>query len=177
MANPKITVTLTVDQSVMDVLTAHTEALNRFCAMKPADVVPDDKSTIAPAEVGHTTEDVPAPVAPAIPTQTYAPAAEPAAPVMPVQVAAPVVEPVAPVIPVHTAPQAPIAAAQAFAIPVAPAAEITIESLMRAGVDLMNRGVNASAVLTEFGVQALTALPKERYPEFAARLRQLGANI
>ena len=32
-------------------------------------------------------------------------------------------------------------------------------------------------ILGDFGVQALTQIPKERYPELALKLREAGANI
>lgn len=187
MANPKITVTLTVDQSVMDAINAHTAALNRYCDAQSAKPVLDDKSAIEPAVpatpvVPETPSFAPTPMS----MNTGAGAAHlyPAAdatpgivPPMPVSspVAPPATVPVAPVLPIQAV--ATEAAQQAFTIPVAPATEITIEALMRAGVDLMNRGVNAAAVLAEFRVQTLTELPKDQYNAFAARLRQLGANI
>lgn len=178
MANPKITVTMTVDQSLMDAINAHTAALNRYCDAQPAKVVLDDKDAIAPA----------APIAPETPspaptwimntgTAPMSPVADPVPGVVPAMpVTAPVATaPVAPVMPIQAAAEA---VQQPFTLPTtSPEVEITIETLMRAGVDLMNRGVNAAAVLTEFGVQALTELPKDRYPAMAARLRQLGANI
>lgn len=185
MANPKITVTLTVDQSVMDDINAHTAALNRYCDAQSAKVVLEGKSPVAPSAVDETPQVAPenplaAPIpmnantgagaAPVYPVADTVPSVTPVMPIMPVT---PTVAPEAPVMPV----QAAVIAQQPFALPTSPAAEITIETLMRAGVDLMNRGVNAAAVLTEFGVQALTELPKEQYPALAARLRQLGANI
>lgn len=33
------------------------------------------------------------------------------------------------------------------------------------------------AILKDFGVQAITELPEDRYPDFAERLRQLGADL
>lgn len=185
MANPKITITLTVDQNLMDALSAHTAALNRFCDMNKCEVVLDDKSTIAPTESAPEPMDtnvgvIPETPSPA-PTWTMNTGAG-AAPMNPVADTVPGVVPTMPV----TAPVAPVMPIQAtsevtqqhFTLPTtAPDVEITIETLMRAGVDLMNKGVNAAAVLTEFKVQTLTELPKEQYPAMAARLRQLGANI
>ena len=50
-----------------------------------------------------------------------------------------------------------------------------------AGADLYMRdpakGQQAQALLAQFGVQAVTQLPKERYGEFATALRGLGANL
>lgn len=55
----------------------------------------------------------------------------------------------------------------------------TMEQLAVAATQLMDAGRRAELVslLSSFGVQALTALPKEQYGAFATQLRTLGAKI
>lgn len=100
----------------------------------------------------------------------------------------------APVNPTPTAPiQAPVvqpamnagsSTAQPAAVPsnpapVATAPAYTMDDLARAASALMDAGKQQQLVglLGQFGVQALTQLPKERYGEFATALRGLGARI
>lgn len=180
MPNPKIT--LSVDQSVFDAVTNLAVALNRCVEVLPAVVTAlkdvqagGQISAGATAPLGtvptmtaaeNTGTGVAMPpvnaaepnVATQMPTNAVQMPATPAAPVMPTVTSAPVTQ-------------------QPMAMPTAPGIEITEEMLMRAGVELNNRGVNAMAVLMEFGVQGVNQLPKEQYPAFAARLRSLGANI
>ncbi len=54
-----------------------------------------------------------------------------------------------------------------------------LEQLAVAATPLIDAGRQAELVdlLSQFGVQALTQLPKERYGEFATALRGLGAKI
>lgn len=88
----------------------------------------------------------------------------------------------APAIP--TAPVAPPAQQQAPATAQAPAVPTSTQSysqeqLAVAATQLMDQGKQGELInlLQSFGVQALTALPKERYGEFATALRQMGAKI
>lgn len=55
----------------------------------------------------------------------------------------------------------------------------TLDQLALAGTQLVDSGhmQELRNLLTEFGVQALTMLPKEQYGAFATRLRALGARI
>lgn len=55
----------------------------------------------------------------------------------------------------------------------------TMEQLAAAATQLVDAGRRdeITGLLASFGVQALTALPKERYGEFATQLRALGARI
>lgn len=55
----------------------------------------------------------------------------------------------------------------------------TLDQLALAGTQLVDGGhmQELRNLLTEFGVQALTMLPKEQYGAFATRLRALGARI
>lgn len=118
----------------------------------------------APASAPAAVVPAPAAVAPATPApaQTTA-ASQPAA----ASIAAPAPVPV----PQPLAAPVPLAAAPAY----------TIEQLAHAGADLYMRdpakGQQAQALLAQFGVQAVTQLPKERYGEFATALRGLGANL
>ena len=58
-----------------------------------------------------------------------------------------------------------------------PAPVITTEMIAMAGVSLIQRGVDAGAVLREFGVNSVAELTKDQLVPVAMRLRQLGANI
>ena len=180
MPNPKIT--LSVERNIIDAVTNLAVALNRCVELLPAvvtalndDVQAEQISAGATAPLGtvpatmaaeNTGVGVALPpvsaaepnVATQMPTNAVQMPATPAVPVMPTVTSAPVTQ-------------------QPMAMPTAPGVEITEEMLMRAGVELNNRGVNAMAVLMEFGVQGVNQLPKEQYPAFAARLRSLGANI
>lgn len=111
----------------------------------------------------------PAPqVAPQVapPVQYQAPVMAPAAPVAP---------PVAPIAPVNIAPAAPIAPTE---VPTA-APTYTMEQLAVAATQLVDAGRRNDLIglLDQFRVQALTALPKEQYGNFATALRQMGAKI
>jgi len=103
----------------------------------------------------------PAPVAPA----AYAPPAVNAATYIP-----PAAVPTAPTSPSPVAPQA--------AVPTAPQT-YTLDQLAVAATALMDAGKQNEllGLLNHFGVQALTALPKEQYGNFATALRSLGAKI
>lgn len=182
MANPKIT--LSVEQNIIDAVTNLAVALNRCVEVLPAvvtalnDVQAEQISAGATAPLGTVPATMAAEntgVGVALPPVN---AAEPNVatqmPTTAVQMPATPAAPAAPVMPTVTA--APVTQ-QPMAMPTAPGVEITEEMLMRAGVELNNRGVNAMAVLMEFGVQGVNQLPKEQYPAFAARLRSLGANI
>jgi hypothetical protein len=65
--------------------------------------------------------------------------------------------------------------------PVVPTANqsYTMEQLAVAATQIVDAGHRAELVslLASFGVQALTALPKEKYGAFATQLRALGAKI
>lgn len=55
----------------------------------------------------------------------------------------------------------------------------TIEQLQVAAAGLMSAGKGAQVmgILQQFGIQAMTELPQERYGEFATALREAGAQI
>ncbi len=77
--------------------------------------------------------------------------------------------------PIPTAVPAPV---MGTAVPTA-AQTYTMEQLAVAATQLVDAGRRAElvALLASFGVQALTALPKEQYGNFATQLRAMGAKI
>lgn len=185
MGNPKIT--LSVEQNILDAITNLAVALNRCAEVLPVvvtalnDVQAEQISAGATAPLGTVPATMAAentgvgvalpPVSAAEPNVATQMATNTAPLPTPTTVPAPV-----PPLTMPTANSAPVTQ-QPSVMPTAPGVEITEEMLMRAGVELTNRGVNATAVLMEFGVQGVNQLPKEQYPAFAARLRSLGANI
>ena len=180
MATPKITISL--DQSILNTFTRLSDSVNQMCdemerlasALKTGIPLaehcpePEARDTEAMNEPSVPVPTIPEPSAPAL-----------TAPVIP--------EPAAPAFTLPTAQVNPIAAPAipVQAVPVTPspvqmptqAQEITLERLAVAGAELMQRGINSPAILAEFGVKAVSELPKEQYDAFALRLRQLGANI
>lgn len=78
--------------------------------------------------------------------------------------------PVAPVAPAQTAPVAPVSTA---------APSYTMNQLAKAGAELAQAGKMdpLQELLRQFGVQAITYLPKEQYGAFALALRGLGAQL
>lgn len=139
----------------------------------------------APASIEQpavTSQPVQTPVI--TPAQQPAPAAPMATPVMP--------QPVATATPVMTPPAAPVAqqfipqptAAPAPA-PVAPAqpqqSSVTLEQIINAAMPLMNSNpafaMQLQGILTKYGVQAVTQIPKEFLPNVAADLAALGAKF
>lgn len=64
-------------------------------------------------------------------------------------------------------------------VPTAPQTSYTMEQLAIAATQLVDAGrrVELVSLLETFGVQALTALPKEQYGNFATHLRTMGAKI
>ena len=107
---------------------------------------------------GNVTPPVAAPVPPAAPLATTmppAPAASPAAP------PAPAPAPAAPAVPVTTAPT------------------YTLDQIAKAGASLVDAGKMEPllALLSRYGVQAVTQLAPEHYGAFATELRALGAQI
>ena len=111
---------------------------------------------------------VAAPVAPAAPAVPVMPPAPPAAPVPPMA---------APVIP--TAPPAPAPAPAAPSVPVTTAPSYTLDQIAKAGASLVDAGKMEPllALLSRYGVQAVTQLAPEHYGAFATELRALGAQI
>lgn len=128
--------------------------------------------TINPADIPAKTEvstvqGAPAGQAPVTPTPAqYAPPVQPAAPA-------------APAVPVQNG--APTSATPTAPAPTVPtsAPTYTLEQLSVAATPLLDagRGAELTALLNQFGVQAMTQLPKEQYGAFATALRQMGAQI
>lgn len=84
---------------------------------------------------------------------------------------------------VPSEPQTPIATAPVYqqpsVVPTAAPSPYTQEQLAVAATQLMDAGKiqELRNLLATFGVSALTALTKERYGEFALKLREMGAKI
>lgn len=110
----------------------------------------------------------------AAPVVAPVPTAAPLAPTMPPAPAAAPVPPVA----AHVAPPAPPAPA-APAVPVAGAPTYTLDQIAKAGASLVDAGKMEPllALLSRYGVQAVTQLAPEHYGAFATELRALGAQI
>ncbi|MGM0776952.1 MAG: hypothetical protein ACQEXE_10250 [Bacillota bacterium] len=92
------------------------------------------------------------------------------APPQPVPTAVPVAQ--------NQVPQAPPVAPPQQAVPTA-TTSYSMDQLAVAATQLVdaNRRDDLLQLLASFGVQALTALPKEQYGAFATKLRELGAKI
>lgn len=115
--------------------------------------MPTGNAPVAPAPV--QTAPTPAPVA--APASAPAPVPTPAAP------------PVTPM---------PTTAAPAPAVPVT-APTYTLDQIAKAGANLVDAGKMEQllALLTKYGVQAVTQLTPDQYGAFATELRALGAQI
>ena len=87
---------------------------------------------------------------------------------------APAPAPIAP-----PAPAAPAPAPAAPAVPVAGAPTYTLDQIAKAGASLVDAGKMEPllALLSRYGVQAVTQLAPEHYGAFATELRALGAQI
>lgn len=90
--------------------------------------------------------------------------------------------PVQPAVPVQTTPVQTAAPVQAAPVaPVVPTVEhtYTLDDLANAAMTLMDKGMQAQLqnLLAGYGVEALPALPKNQYGNFATALRGMGANI
>ena len=117
--------------------------------------MPAGNAPAAPVPVQTASVPIPAPVA--APAPAPAPAPTPAAP------------PVTPM---------PTAAAPAPAVPVT-APTYTLDQIAKAGANLVDAGKMEQllALLTKYGVQAVTQLTPDQYGAFATELRALGAQI
>lgn len=172
-------------------LTADKLLLAALSGAKPQqEVIPLPQTA---AEQAARAQIVPRPAQPAAPApvQQY----QPAMPVNPT----PAPQPAAPAVPVAAAPiaqtfpkaanlAAPVAPATTYAAPTATpvnsapvgaAPSYAMEDLARAASQLMDAGKQQDllGLLAQFGVQALTQLPKEQYGTFATALRQMGAKL
>lgn len=107
-------------------------------------------------------------------TAAQQPQQPPAAPVTPTPAQAPAPAPTA----VPTA--APTTSSAPAAVPTAaPTAvpQYDFNQLATATMQLQQAGQNIFEIFGQFGIQALNQLPKERYAEYAAVLRERGAKI
>ncbi|AGK95606.1 hypothetical protein [Clostridium pasteurianum] len=167
--------------SIMEVLEfADTFGSKKLGATKGeigAKTISEDAELTKPVQL-HSPEVTPASITPPV---------QQVPPVAPVQITPPI-QPVAPqytqpVQPQQTPPQAQQIPQQNAAPPVAPVQtttqSYTMEQLAVAATQIVDAGHRNELVslLASFGVQALTALPKEQYGAFATQLRSLGAKI
>ena len=145
--NFTVDVNIKASPELIEVLRSLVGAPKAAAPVRVAEQVPMPQP--APAPVAAPTAQVPAPVAPA----PVAPA-----PVAPAPTPTPAEQPA----PVPTTQQT-----------------YTMEQLAVAATQLVDAGRREELVglLGQFGVQALTALPKEQYGAFATALRQMGAKI
>lgn len=118
---------------------------------------------IAVPNEGTLNFNIPAGNAPVAPAPVAAPASAPA------PVPTPAAPPVTPM---------PTAAAPAPAVPVT-APTYTLDQIAKAGANLVDAGKMEQllALLTKYGVQAVTQLTPDQYGAFATELRALGAQI
>lgn len=116
---------------------------------------------------------------PQMPAPATGPA--PAMPQTPGPAPAPVTPPPAPAAPVTPPAPAPAPAPQTAApvMPVAGAPTYTLDQISKAGAALVDAGKMEPllALLTKYGVQAITQLQPAQYGVFATELRALGAQI
>jgi len=140
---------------------------------------PADQVAPAPAQTAPAAAPVAAPVSvPQISApQSAAPTAPTAAPAaQPSNSAAPVTQPAS-----SAAPTAPTSAPTAAPTtpPTAPTSvpQYDFNQLAVATMQLQQAGHNIFEIFQQFGITALNQLPKERYGEYAAVLRQRGAKI
>lgn len=136
-------------------------------------------AAIAPHDINTPTPDEPRGIPTAAPAAPVA-ASAPAAPVNPTPApVAPVAAPIAPTDPVPTEQPAaaPVAHAPA-AVPVT-APTYTVDQIARAGASLVDAGKMEQllALLSRYGVAAVTQLKPDQFGAFATELRALGAQI
>lgn len=152
-------------------LAAAVEKLAAAIAVDPNILTPDTPRPQMPAPA--------ATVPPQMPTPATGPA--PAMPQTPSPAPAPVTPPPAPAAPVTPPTPAPAPTPQTAApvMPVAGAPTYTLDQISKAGAALVDAGKMEPllALLTKYGVQAITQLQPAQYGVFATELRALGAQI
>ena len=153
----------TVEESGAPVASAEQPAAQ--VAPAPAQTAPAMAPVAAPANVPQTSAPQSAPTAP-----TAAPAAQPSNSAVPVTQPSNSAAPTAPASAPTAAPTTP---------PTAPtsAPQYDFNQLAVATMQLQQAGHNIFEIFQQFGITALNQLPKERYGEYAAVLRQRGAKI
>lgn len=145
-------------------------ALSRGQAVTPEVIVPVQPAPVPSVPAQQYTQQ---PVQPAVPVQPYDQQMQ--QPVQPYGQ-----QPQQYAQPYSAVPTAPVQQAQPIAQQTAvPTATQTydVQQLAVAATALMEAGHNITALLSQFGVAALTQLPKERFGEFATALRGMGAKI
>lgn len=152
-------------------LAAAVEKLAAAIAVDPNILTPDTPRPQMPGPA--------ATVPPQMPTPATGPA--PAMPQTPSPAPAPVTPPPAPAAPVTPPTPAPAPTPQTAApvMPVAGAPTYTLDQISKAGAALVDAGKMEPllALLTKYGVQAITQLQPAQYGVFATELRALGAQI
>lgn len=128
----------------------------------------ETKTETAPQTTAQTVAQAAAPSPATVPTA--APAAPTAAPVAPTPNSSVPVTPTSDSTTPTTSPAAPGPAPTA--IP-----QYDFNQLATATMQLQQAGYNIFEIFNQFGITALNQLPKERYAEYAAVLRQRGAKI
>ena len=162
-------------------LAAAVEKLAAAIAVDPNILTPDTPRPQMPAPAATVPPQMPAPAA--VPPQMPAPATgpAPAMPQTPSPAPAPVTPPPAPAAPVTPPTPAPAPTPQTAApvMPVAGAPTYTLDQISKAGAALVDAGKMEPllALLTKYGVQAITQLQPAQYGVFATELRALGAQI
>ena len=138
-----------IDKAALNITVPNEGTLNFNMPAGSAPVAPAAPATPAPAPVPVQTAPAPAPAPVAAPV----PAAPPVAPT-------------------------PTAAAPTPAVPVT-APTYTLDQIAKAGANLVDAGKMEQllALLTKYGVQAVTQLTPDQYGAFATELRALGAQI
>lgn len=139
-----------VGEQIKNVPAVSPELMEKAAASAPVQVMPSMAPVTMPA---------PAPAAMPIMNQMLQQASAPSPVAQPVMTA-PVVQQPAPM---------PVSQIQS--------SEPIQMQLKRAGVSLMDKGIDVNTVLWEFGVQSVDQLNEEQCHAFANRLRQLGAKI
>lgn len=88
------------------------------------------------------------------------------------------VAPVTPIKPVQSAPVTPVAQPAMSTVPTTKRT-YSLDELANAAMTLMDKGMQnqLQELLASYGVEALPALPREMYGNFATALRGMGANI
>ena len=99
----------------------------------------------------------------------------------PIQQTPAAVPPVQPAVPVQTTSVQTAAPVQVAPVAPVPTTECTysLDELANAAMTLMDKGMQnqLQELLASYGVEALPALPREMYGNFATALRGMGANI
>lgn len=165
---------MTIKVEAPDLVAALTRLAAAICS-DPSILTPDTLRPPLSVPVPATPTAAAAPVPPVFPVAPQTPVAAPAQAASPISDPAPVAPPVA----ASVAPAAPPAPAPAPTMPVAGAPTYTLDQITNAGAALVDTGKMEPllALLTKYGVQAVTQLQPAQYGVFATELRALGAQI